>query len=235
MNSDDLEAIRQQIDRAKRHETETGKLSMLLTEERAKLHRAIRLPEQNSTTALMSLVVNYIDSVPVCMAAIQDIANEAGICEYTDIFLNIARDFFFKPPKSVDSELGLIALMAEAYLAHRLMEEINDRFIGHAGIPLAPMDMTTTNLVIHQLIGEDFANELDLAVQFALEICNARESVFKSQKFQDYVRQRRKDGHFNLLDDWPCMAEDTDIYLEFDSLSDYLGALAAGSGSGSLH
>ncbi len=55
----------------------------------------------------------------------------------------------------------LAELLDEAYLAHRLVEELNDRYIACFAEPLLTLDTTRANLLAHQLIGESFANQLD--------------------------------------------------------------------------
>lgn len=65
-------------------------------------------------------------------------------------------------------EKSLLRLMGSAY-AHRLIEEINDRYLLETGQIFIPSDMTTANLIMHQLIGEPFANQLDaLCVTLAM-------------------------------------------------------------------
>jgi len=42
---------------------------------------------------------------------------------------------------------GLDGLLDEAYLAHRLVEEVNDLYIKHFGQPLIPADTTVANVI----------------------------------------------------------------------------------------
>lgn len=215
MNTEIINALKDTIRLAVLQENETGSLRSLLERQLPLLHRAIHLPEENPVDTLLQLVERYISNVPECIEAINDVTHEANISEYTDILLNIAADYFLHPPQLLDGHAGLYGLMGEAYLAHRLMEEINDRFIGHCGIPLAPLDMTQSNLIIHQLIGEPFANELDLAIQYSLEVCSAKEHVFKQASFLAYVEERKKEGWGKVIEQWPCLEEELPISLQF--------------------
>ncbi|MDP2227952.1 MAG: hypothetical protein Q8J78_10820, partial [Moraxellaceae bacterium] len=56
---------------------------------------------------------------------------------------------------------GLCELLERSYLVQRMVEEVNDRFMVMAGAPLLALDMTTANLIVHQIIGEPWANALD--------------------------------------------------------------------------
>lgn len=215
MEIKDVLTIRETIQLAKAHEKETGHLCSLLEKEIPKLHSAIRLPDHNAAEALVDFVTRYIEHVPDFVEAISNVTNEARVFDYAETFLRIAKDYFLHPPEMIDGHQGMDALMDEAYLAHRLMEEVNDRFISYCGAPLAPMDMTRSNLIIHHLIGEPFANELDLAVQYSVELCMNKEKVFGHPEFQQYLAQHRQCGWQKELDEWPCLANDLDITLSF--------------------
>lgn len=217
MDIADVLMIRQAIQQAKANEAETGHLHALLQKEIPKLHNAIHLPEHNATEALVDFITRYIEHVPDFVEAISNLTNQANVFEYAETFLRIAKDFFLNPPELINGRQGMDALMDEAYLAHRLMEEINDRFISYCGTPLAPMDMTRSNLIIHYLIGEPFANELDLAVQYSVELCMSKEKVFENPAFQQYLAEHRRDGWSKELDEWPCLAQDLDISLNFNA------------------
>lgn len=217
MDNADVLMIRQAIQQAKANEQETGHLHALLQREIPKLHTAIRLPEHNAVEALVDFITRYIEHVPDFVEAISTLTNEANVYEYAETFLRIAKDYFLNPPELLNGRQGMDALMDEAYLAHRLMEEINDRFISYCGAPLAPMDMTRSNLIIHDLIGEPFANELDLAVQYSVELCMSKEKAFENPAFQQYLAEQRREGWRTAIDEWPCLARDLDISLNFKS------------------
>jgi len=216
-----IDEIKDRIAQAIAHEQSTALLQNQFASNIDRLHNAITLPENNEVSALMDFVVQYIEHVPKFIEAISSIADDAGIDEYSQTFLAIARDYFVSPPKAITSNehSGLIGLMDEAYLAHRLIEELNDRLIGQIGIPLAPMDMTRSNIIIHHLIGEPFANELDLAVHYSVESLIPRDKLFKSDVFLSYIDDHKKHGWTNELNRWPCLANDLSISLRFENTS----------------
>lgn len=166
----DLSAIRATIEQAKRHERSTGHLRRLLTQQLPNLHATIQLPQPHPVAALLDFVSAYIDSAPDFLEAAATIVQEAHIERHARPLLELARDYFHKPGESAD-DIGLDELMSEAYLLHRLLEELNDCYRVHTGLPLLPatMDTTVANLIGHHLIGEPFANELDEAVHFSIE------------------------------------------------------------------
>lgn len=217
--SDPLNPIRQLIQQAQEQDSATGKLLEFVECRKKRLHNAIKLPEQQATKGLADFVVRYIKHVPDFIDAIRSMAKEAGIDKDIEPLLKIASDYFMSPPSIVDPHSQLEALLDEAYLAHRLLEEVNDRFMAKSGIPLAPMDMTVANVIAHELIGEPFANELDQAVLFSAELL-LNEHDFEGANINRYVNLHRDKGWTEELERWPCLVEDLSIRVEFETDSE---------------
>lgn len=210
----DIPAIRATIALAKRHELSTGRLQRLLTGQLHTLHMAIRLPAEQPVRALLAFVISYIDHVPDCLEAAADITRAAHLEQQTWPLLQLAEDYFLKPSELTGSRAGLAELMDEAYLAHRLLEEINDHYQVQAGIPLVPVDMTIANLIGHHLIGEPFANELDEAVHFSVEQLLNRHPLQGGPAFRDYVDAHRGDRWEQERSRWPNLAKDIAVDLQ---------------------
>lgn len=213
--TDPLNPIRQLIRQAQEQDAATNKLLEFVECRKQRLHAAIKLPEQQAATQLADFVVRYIKHVPDFIDAIRSMAQEAGIANEVEPLLKIASDYFMSPPSIVGPHSQLEALLDEAYLAHRLLEEVNDRFMAMSGIPLAPMDMTVANVIAHELIGEPFANELDQAVLFSAELL-LNEHQFDGANFTDYVNAHRDNGWTEELERWPCLTDDLSISVDFD-------------------
>lgn len=214
--TDPLNPIRQLIRQAQEQDCATGKLLEFVECRKNHLHAAIKLPEQQATKGLADFIVRYIKHVPDFIDAIRSMAREAGIYNDVEPLLKIASDYFLSPPSIVDPHSQLEALLDEAYLAHRLLEEVNDRFMAKSGIPLAPMDMTVANVIAHELIGEPFANELDQAVLFSAELL-LNEHGFEGANIANYVNAHRDHGWAQELERWPCLTDDLAISVEFDT------------------
>ena len=150
-------ALREQISRAHQHEANTGQLAQQLEKQLPHLHSAISLADGDRNIVMTRFVSAYIDLVPDLLDAANDVAREAGIESQIKPVLKIAEHFFLQPPAILAGHEGLDGLLDEAYLAHRLVEEVNDLYIKHFGQPLIPADTTVANLIAHQLIGEAFA------------------------------------------------------------------------------
>ena len=215
MTPNRTQTIRQTIRSTKAETVHKQALLELVSSQLRSLHNAIHLPATNPAGALVDFVIRYIEHVPNFIDAIGGMTKAAGVYEYSSIFLDIAEEFFITPPPIIRYHKGLNALMAEAYLAHRLIEEVNDRILSRCGIPLAPMDMTRSNLIVHELLGEPFANELDFIVFYATEAHMAKESTMDNPAFHHYIEEHKKHGWKAELDRWPCLADDLSINLSF--------------------
>lgn len=212
-------AIHEMIERAKAHEKQHHNLATLL-EQHAGIHNysPILLPKHDAVEHLVQFVTAYIEHVPTFIEATENITSAAGILAYAKPFIELAEAYFLKPPSILAGHFGLDELMYEAYLAHRLLEEVNDRFMVRTSIPLIPMDMTKSNLIIHTLIGEPFANELDEAVHFTTEQAMAREHVYDSDIFKAYVEEHIDNDRKPEIKHWPCLVDHLSVDIDLNGL-----------------
>ena len=167
MNTIDL---RRSIEHAKRLEEQHGLLAAQLSQKKSSLHRAIKIPLDNTVPVLLDFVVRYIEHVAEFVDVLSIIGINASCCEYTEAVVNFCTNTFDQTPsllteQELTEQNALATFMAQAYIAHRVIEEVNEHFFQQCNAPLIPMDMTRSNLIIHQLIGEPHANQLDLVAQ----------------------------------------------------------------------
>lgn len=208
-------ALREQIQRAHQHEAATGHLLRQLEIQLPHLHPAIHLPDVDAKGALSRFVTTYINLVPDVMDAAHAVAVEAGIEGQIEPVLKIAEHFFIAPPAIMHGHEGLDSLLDEAYLAHRLVEEINDLYIRHLGRPLIPSNTTVASVIAHQLIGETFANHLDEAVHQALDQLLDDES-FALDSVEAYRERLSSPDTEAAWKRWPCLSRQLGIGLELE-------------------
>lgn len=206
-----IAALRERIRVAEIQEREQGSLRAWLGEQVAQLHPAIT-PGDNPLNTLLSFAEGYIAEVPDTLEAAQAVADSAGMRAQLLPVMKVAEAFFLQPPDLPADHQGMLALLDEAYLVHRLVEEINDRYIAHGGEPLLPLDTTRANVIVHQLLGDAFANQLDMAVATAVEGL-APESLFNSQTFADFRQIIAQRGRIALWREWPCLSRQLGIEI----------------------
>ncbi|MFK7975310.1 MAG: hypothetical protein AB8C02_04200 [Halioglobus sp.] len=158
--------IRELIEIAVEQESKHGRLNTVLRQRLPELESALVLPADAPVAALVRFVTRYIRSVPSCLRLVTAVSKRQGFFEYAAPFIRLAEDYFLQPPDEVGKSEGLEALLDEAFLAHRLLEEVNDSHIKHLQRPLLPFDMTEANIIVHHLIGDDLATRLEQLVDY---------------------------------------------------------------------
>ncbi|SDU37076.1 hypothetical protein [Halopseudomonas salegens] len=198
-----ITALRDTVQRAHQQDQQQL-LRQWLAERLPSLHSSI-VPPSDGVDGLLHFVEAYIQEVPDVLEAAQSVARQANLETLLLPVLRVAADFFLQPPELPAEHQGLLALLDEAYLAHRLVEEINDRYANHGGTPLIPLDTTRANLIVHHLLGEPFANQLDSAVEEAVTGLLPA-SLFASEEFQQHLNQLDASQRQQLWDQWPCLS-----------------------------
>ena len=171
--------IRETISAALRVENETHQLRARLERQLPQLRHRLLLPEQEPVSALMTFIIGYVESVPACLRMVTAVSKRLGFFDYAAPFLHLAEDYFLQPPDELPQDGGLDALLDEAFLAHRLLEEVNDHHIKHLQRPLLPLDMTEANIIVHHLLGDELATRLEQLVQFTASQLLHREYVWE--------------------------------------------------------
>lgn len=158
--------IRETISAALSAERKTHQMRSTLEGRLPELHQKLQLPDQEPVAALMTFITGYVECVPSCLALVTSLSKRLGFFDYAAPFLRMAEDYFLQPPDPLPQDGGLEALLDEAFLAHRLLEEVNDHHVRHLQRPLLPLDMTEANIIVHHLLGDEFATRLEELVQF---------------------------------------------------------------------
>lgn len=214
--TDNIFQIRQLIGEAKRQNADDGKLEEFCHLQARQLHRVIRLPLEAPEAALASFITQYIEHVPDFLEALTALMKETGIFDQGKVFLTIAEEFFIAPPELISEHTGLIGLLDEAYLSHRMIEEVSDRIQLTCGTALCPMDMNLSNVIVHAILGEEFANQLDLAVHYAIEALFNSSSLTAPQFCTHLSNAHSNDFWQQILAKWPCLAGDSSIELDLE-------------------
>ncbi|MDH0749363.1 hypothetical protein N5D61_23840 [Pseudomonas sp. GD03842] len=208
-------ALREQIIQARQHENQTGQLLRQLELQLPHLHPAIHVPEVDAPGVLARFVLAYIEQVPDLLDAAHDVALQAGIEGQIKPVLKIAEQFFSAPPAIMDGHEGLDSLLDEAYLAHRLVEEVNDLYIVHFAQPLIPVNTTVASVIAHQLIGEAFANQLDEVVHHAIDQM-LNEDSFSLESVEAYREKLASPDTEAAWKRWPSLSRQLGVGLEME-------------------
>ncbi|MEA3299157.1 MAG: hypothetical protein U9R22_02960 [Pseudomonadota bacterium] len=200
----DTVTLRAAIADALDHEQRTGELAYLLHGRLHRLHCTIQVNARDPTANLLAFVRDYVQRVPDLLDALRDIAEPQGNGEDVEAIIDRCVEFFASPPRLVVGHHGLNGAMNTAYMAHRLIEEMNDHHLVSRGRALAPIDTTRSNLIIHQLIGESYANQLDDAVHLiATELIHG----WRGDRAPTASPAGKPEPLPELLRRWPCLKD----------------------------
>lgn len=189
MENNDMRAV---IGFAKANEAASGHLAKKLEAKISRIHRTIALPTGEGVSTLMRFIHEYIEHVPRLVDALSEAAEQTQMLGEIAPIINFIEDFFVYGSNVPAEHRELEELLDEAYLAHRLVEEINDRYMVEAKAPLIALDMTSANLIVHSMIGEPFANELDeLAEETALTVMR-KQRLSESESFRRSAEEQRR-------------------------------------------
>lgn len=157
----DTVTIRNQIHKAQHHETLTCELALLIQARVNRLHSTLCVRGEEPHIQLLSFIHAFVNRTPDLLDALQEISRNRPGEELSETLCGICMGFFMSPPPLLKGRNGMNGAMAKAYLCHRIIEEMNDCYRVFCQTPLLPVDFTTANLIIHQLIGEPLGNLLD--------------------------------------------------------------------------
>src|SRR5690606_14770839 len=195
----DTVKIRSEIHQAQCHEDATHELAVLLYRRIHHLHSAINLHSAQPHHQLLLFVLRYVSRTPDLLDTLLEATRNSPREELCDALAETCLEFFVSPPALLSGRHGLNGAMGKAYLCHRLVEELNDCCRLSTDNPLLPVDYTCSNLIVHQLIGEPFANLLDELVLHttsrlrelgAMSLCPEGNSP-QSRRLEAVCRSRR--------------------------------------------
>ena len=158
------QAVLEIIDQARRQEARSCAFLRQMKEKAARLPGSVVVDGYQPATSLFQFAVEYIEMAPRLIECVDACAREAGKTELFQPFVDAAIRYFTQPSVLLVRYDGLDGLLIRAYLCHRLMEEMHDNNRSIRASELIDLEATRANLLVHELIGEPFANELDDAI-----------------------------------------------------------------------
>ena len=215
----DVRAIRDLIEQAKKIELESKHLQKQICEQMERLHHTIELPEENASESVIQFVVEYIDHVPDFLETLYTGSEEVGIQKFIYPVLDIAEENFLATIFLDEPLTGLDVLLDKAYFAHRMIEEVNDQYLEKTGSTLVPMNMTWSNLMIHSILGEPFANELDKVVEDTVKYLMRSRGVYNQSQFENFTNMRNPERWVEIWTRFNSLSQRTDVELNFTANS----------------
>lgn len=129
-----------------------------------------RLTSQHCETvqSLGQMLIHYVQLLPAMIEEFHQCCQHPQIQRSVGRLTTIISEFF----EAIDPQrfhYGLIGILDKAYFGHRLLEEFHDQLRLQTGQPLTQWDLALANLIVHSLIGDEYANRLDMAVMEVID------------------------------------------------------------------
>lgn len=149
------------------------------------LHPSIRLLGADPTDKLYNFTLVYTRHAPDLIMDVRREACSKSLDPLIEKTLEVAESFFTQPPELSDIPLGMLNSIAASYLAHRLVEEMNDIFHMCLGQSLWNHDITHANLLVYEILGDSFANRLDVRVSTSVQaLTQGPSGLFENAQFK---------------------------------------------------
>ena len=140
-------------------------LSRFLGQRFDHLHHSIMVQGHDVPESLALFIERYVGLATDIVATLNNVIHSIGIGGEMAQQAATAQQFLDIPLTIVSRQQELESQMYQAYLAGRFVEELNDVVETQCGNPVIRVDITRSNLLVHHIIGEPFANQLDAAIQ----------------------------------------------------------------------
>ncbi|MEP5765500.1 MAG: hypothetical protein ABJ308_12945 [Halieaceae bacterium] len=204
------DAIRKLISDAVDQESRSDELLHSLEQRLPSLQERLHLPDSEPLPALVEFIRRYIQYVPEFIDSLHTQSRGNGNEALVTPFLHMAEDFFLAPPQELATDHGLQALLDEAFLAQRLIEELNDRHLITQHSHLVPVDMTRANIIVHHLLGDALANSLDQLVEQSVSRLLGPERLFSEPGSSGSCESGQQQREL------PCMSREVAIDLRLN-------------------
>ncbi|OED41511.1 hypothetical protein ACH42_13860 [Endozoicomonas sp. (ex Bugula neritina AB1)] len=196
-------------------ESENKHLSKQIDDQIEMLRHTMDLPEEDACSVVCEFALQYISHTPVFMECLYLASAQTGVESFIHPFLDIAEENFLSPITQSNRLVGLDDLLDKAYFTHRLIEELNDYYLIKSGVALIPVNLTWSNLIIHSILGEPFANDIDTIIEQTVQQIMRSQAIYNKKQFDAFINMKQRDEWIHLLTGLGKSSKTLDIELKF--------------------
>lgn len=214
MTSMTTEAVLRVIQQAAELEQRGSGLQRQISERLQLLPPMIAIDDPQPALCLLRFAIEYIEMAPRLIECVEACAQEAQASALFTPFISAALNFFAQPSPALAQYDGLDGLLIKAYLCHRLMEDLYENNKSIRNSQLVDVEATQANLLVHHLLGEPFANELDQTIQqLGLQIAGSPD--YYELDLKPFVQQASHAAWNWMRHYWLNLLERNHIYFRF--------------------
>jgi uncharacterized membrane protein YkvA (DUF1232 family) len=175
-------AIRRKIEEAIAHEKDTETLAGILHNHALFNGRHVKIEEIKGA---VDCICGYVEHAALLLEQLEAASESKEVSITLKPILVAAEQYFLAPADIIPDHLGLVGLMDDAFLVHKLVQSILDRHQQETGTPLLPLNpgMSKVNQQIRMCIGEPMASQLDMIVQATLGMPTFQQVLDQLRRF----------------------------------------------------
>jgi len=169
---------------------------------------------------IVQFLFDYVIRTPDNLFELKEIAKNLKLFIAVDPAFDFAISFLDEtltrnvPITDIDDPpVLLLTLLQACYLANRVIEEIDDNVESFIGIPLTPNDLVYANIIVHEVIGDSFANRLDLNLTEIIKPSVITKSLVEADLNNTEFESRRRAGQSLSGDKVICYARSHGLSL----------------------
>jgi hypothetical protein len=150
---------------------------------------------------LVAFCTDYIRLVPEQAIELEGIAKTLNLQDIIDPYVGLAVKYLhsacteIRQSDSSDHFATFLILLQGAYIFGRMQEELDDKVEAFIGTPVSQLNLMDANLIVHEIIGDNFANRLDKVVESLIQQSKISKGIIEANldKAQvDAARQARQ-------------------------------------------
>lgn len=152
---------------------------------------------------LLPFCREYIAQVPVLTAALTATGKEFRLSPLFDSYLALSTQYLLSACDEIETGTDAVGieqfliLLQGAYIFSRMLEELDDKTQVFIGIPLNHVNLMDANLMIHEIIGDTFANRLDKVVASLVKQSKVSKGLIEANLDKNLVAAARQ-SHLSL-------------------------------------
>jgi len=176
--------------------------------------------EEKARQIIAEFLLDYTLRTPDILFNIKEIAEGLGISQavagaldFATVFLD---DTLAKKLPITDIEdppLLLLTLLQACYLVNRIIEEIDDKIESFVGLPLGPLNLMYANIIVHEVIGDRFANRLDSNLTEVIKLSVITRGLLEANLSNAELEKKRANGLSLSGQNVTCLAKDHGLSL----------------------
>lgn len=191
----------------------SGELHAFIRYRAHQVDHLLPLSCENNQAHLAEFIVAYIERVPDLLEALHSITLKAKLASEFKDLLQVANSYFDSPYDRVDRGYEMNTLIDQAYLVHKLLESMNDHLFAKLGYRLLPLELSFSNSVIYELLGAEFTEDLDQAIQFVIEALFSKSLAAEKCASETLSQTQGCIDWDNFVLSWPQLEVQADALL----------------------